>query len=69
MHKLEEQIDIYAMIAETETILHVLNTIGFERFPNSGETMLGPGKVVMTVDNIYFYHQGHKAHAEAWEDL
>jgi hypothetical protein len=68
IHK-NQNMDLPIKVARNETIIQVLRTIGYERFPNSGESLVGDGVIVLTQDNVYFYHKGFKATAEANQEL
>jgi hypothetical protein len=62
-------VNIINKIAKDEKILHVLHTVGFERFPGSGSTMLGEGLVILTENNVYLHHDGNMAVASVEEHL
>jgi hypothetical protein len=68
MHK-PAPVNLINKIAKDENILHVLHTIGFERFPGSGSTLLGDGMVILTENNLYLHHDGNIAVAEVEENL
>jgi hypothetical protein len=68
MHK-PAPVNILKKIAQDEKILHVLHTVGFERFPGSGYTLLGDGMVILTENNVYLHHDGNVALAQIQENL
>eukprot|EP00281_Chroomonas_sp_CCMP1168_P032950 CAMPEP_0206238192 /NCGR_PEP_ID=MMETSP0047_2-20121206/14687_1 /ASSEMBLY_ACC=CAM_ASM_000192 /TAXON_ID=195065 /ORGANISM="Chroomonas mesostigmatica_cf, Strain CCMP1168" /LENGTH=499 /DNA_ID=CAMNT_0053662717 /DNA_START=9 /DNA_END=1505 /DNA_ORIENTATION=+ len=61
------EVNILALIPPDEKVVDKLHTMGFEKFPGSGESVLGEGLVVLTDKNIYFHHYGHSFHAAGTE--
>ena len=67
IHGEEKPVDLKGLISQDEKVIHTLKTVGFERFPGSGDTMIGDGMVILTDKNIYFHHYGNSNSASGNE--
>lgn len=66
-HNVADTPDLRGMIGPGEVVQSVLHTVGYEKFPGSGETLTGEGIVVLTDKNVYFHHFGQSAFASGSE--
>eukprot|EP00284_Hemiselmis_tepida_P019028 CAMPEP_0174917318 /NCGR_PEP_ID=MMETSP1355-20121228/2374_1 /TAXON_ID=464990 /ORGANISM="Hemiselmis tepida, Strain CCMP443" /LENGTH=528 /DNA_ID=CAMNT_0016162393 /DNA_START=58 /DNA_END=1641 /DNA_ORIENTATION=- len=67
IHRNPSSVDVKRLIPKDEVIVQVLSTVGYEKFPSSGESLVGSGLVILTEKNIYFSHEGSSYHASGVE--
>uniref|UniRef100_A0A7S1MY79 Myb-like domain-containing protein n=1 Tax=Hemiselmis andersenii TaxID=464988 RepID=A0A7S1MY79_HEMAN len=67
IHKNPSAVDLRRIIPKDEVIVQVLHTVGYEKFPSSGESLVGAGTVILTEKNIYFAHEGNSYSASGVE--
>mmetsp|Transcript_4761 Transcript_4761/g.9453 ORF Transcript_4761/g.9453 Transcript_4761/m.9453 type:complete len:532 (+) Transcript_4761:60-1655(+) len=67
IHKNPSGVDVRRLIPKDEMVVQVLHTVGFEKFPGSGEALAGAGQVILTEKNVYFHHEGQSFFASGVE--